>query len=291
MQCLTQRLEGRGPVGWIQQVHRQGPPKQGYGGGPLVLWKGFQGPKFDQPLAAGCPGRVPELVEADLTAVGVAALVGMEMAQGFADGDALIAGGQAFEHAMGQLQIQPSGTALIGPGRLGGGPHGVARKQVGQAWVVLPVAQDPHQPGRPAEEGVLLQAGTTPEQVVAAAAALGALPLLLPGAQAHGLARFLQGPHPAGVVGPAVAHRQVHFQHAGVGGEPQHLPGPIGIEGQYPTELWLAPGRRNLGNHAQQAFQGLAGQGWQEQAPLLRTHLQGEHLPQHSLGEVGEGQA
>ena len=243
MQCLTPGLEGRGPVGWIQQVHRQGPPEQGYGGGPLVLREGFQGPKFDQPLAAGSPGWVPEFVEADLTAVGVAALVGMEMAQGFADGDALIAGGQAFEHAMGQLQIQPSGTAFIGPGRLGGGPYGVARKQVGQAWVVLPVAQDSHQPGRPAEEGVLLEAGAAPEQVVAAAAAFGALPLLLPGAQAHGFARFFQGPHPAGVVGPAVAHRQVYFQHAGVGGEPQHLPGPFGIEGQYPTELWLAPGR------------------------------------------------
>ena len=88
-----------------------------------------------------------------------------------------------------------------------------------------------------------------------------------------------------------MAHRQVHFQHAGVGGEPQHLPGPIGIEGQHPTELRLAPGRRSLGNHAQQNFQGLAGQGWQEQAPVLRPHLQGKHLPQDPLGEVGQGQA
>ena len=230
VQGLAKGLEGRGPVGWLQHMHGQGPPEQGHRRCPGVVGEGFQGPKFNQPLAAGCPGRIPEFVEADFTAVGVAAFVGMEMAQGFTDRHALIACGQAFQHPMGQFQIQPGGAALIGPWRLGGWPHRVARKQVGQARVVLPEAQDSHQPVRPDEEGVVIQAGPTPEQVVAATAAFDALPLLLPGAQTHSLARFFQGLHPAGVVGPAVAHRQVHFQHARVGREAQHLPGPIDVE-------------------------------------------------------------
>ena len=35
----------------------------------------------------------------------------------------------------------------------------------------------------------------------------------------------------------------------------------------------------------------MAGQGRQEQVPVAGTHLQGEYLPQHSLREVGQGQA
>ena len=95
----------------------------------------------------------------------------MEVAQGFADRHPLVALGQACEHLVGELQVEPGGAALIGPGRLGGGPHRIAAEQIGQAGVLLPKAQQAHQPGGPAEEGVQLQAGAAPKQVVAAAAA------------------------------------------------------------------------------------------------------------------------
>ena len=91
-----------------------------------MLGQGFHGPELEQPLAASGPGRVPELVEADFAAVGVAALIGMEVAQGFADRHPLVARRQTGQHLVGELQVEPGGAALIGPGRLGGGPHRIA---------------------------------------------------------------------------------------------------------------------------------------------------------------------
>ena len=79
-----------GAMGGLQQMHGQGAPEQGDGVGPAGLRQGLQGPKFQQPLAACGPGRVPELVEADLAAVGVAAAVGVQVAQGFADRHPLV---------------------------------------------------------------------------------------------------------------------------------------------------------------------------------------------------------
>ena len=60
---------------------------------PAHVGQALQGPEFHQPEAAGRRPGVPELVEADFAAVVVAAAVGMEMAQGFADQAPMVAEG------------------------------------------------------------------------------------------------------------------------------------------------------------------------------------------------------
>ena len=98
---------------------------------------------------------------------------------------------------------------------------------------------------------MLVQAGAAQQQVVAAAGALRAFPLLLPAAQTDRCTGLLQQLDPARVLVPAVADRQVHLQHAGIGGEPQHLPMLIGIPGQDATQFRLLPGVAMGGQAAQ----------------------------------------
>ena len=65
-----------------------------------MIRQGFERTELQQALTAGGPGGVPELVEADFAAVGVAAAIGMEMTQGLADGHPLVAGWQMLEGAV-----------------------------------------------------------------------------------------------------------------------------------------------------------------------------------------------
>ena len=278
-------------MAWFQQMHSQAAPEQGHRGGPLMVRQRFQGTELQQSLAAGRPGGVPELVEADLTAVGVAAAVGVQVAQGLADGDPLIPRRQLLQGPMGQLQIQQAGGALIGAGGLGGWADTAAAEQVGQARVVLPEAQDSHQPGRPTEEGVGVQAGPTEQQVVAAAGAFAAGAVLLPAAQPHRCARLLQELDPVGVVLPGVAHRQVDLQHPGIRRQSQHLPVAFAVHGQDPAQLRLSPASAVAGDHPQQLLHRPTGQRRQEQPPSVVIALQGEHLAQPPLREVLQRQA
>ena len=163
------------------------------------------------------------------------------------------------EGPVGQFQVQRAGGALIGSGCLGSRADAAAAEQVGQAWVVLPVAQDSHQPGRSGKEGVGLQARPPQQQVVAAAGALAAPALLTPTAQAHGRGGLLQQQDPVGIVLPAGAYRQVHLQHAGVGRQAQHLPVAAAVHRQHAAELRPLPGAAVPGDQLQQLFQGLPG--------------------------------
>ena len=274
-------------MGGLQQVGGQAAPEQGDGAAPAHLGQAFQGPEFHQTQAAGRGTGIPELVETDFAAMVVAAAVGMQMAQGFADQTAMVAAGVVgataviglLQGPVGQLQIKDRASGLVGPWRLGGRTHAGAAEQVGQRRVVLPVAQDAHQPGRPAEEGMVGQVGSTPEQVVAATGALlAATGRRLPAAQALGGAGLLQQGHPAVVIGPAMADRQIDLEHTGIGRQPQHLPVAIGIHRQHTAE----PRRRQLaqavGHGLQQRFQRAAGEGRQEQLPTVGADFEGEHL-------------
>ena len=168
--------------------------------------------------------------------------------------------------------------------------------------MVLPVAQDPHQPGGPAEKGMPRQVGATPEQMVAAAGAeRPAAGAGLPAAQPHHRAELLEQLQPTVVVGPAVAHRQVDLEHTRIGRQAQHLPVGHRIHRQDAAEprrrqIGLRLGRRAIGRQAvgdrlQQKLQGAADQRWQEQLPALGIDLQGEHLARNRLRHVLQRQA
>ena len=127
----------------------------------------------------------------------------MKVTQGFPDHAPLVGAGFVraaaviglLEGSVGQFQIEVVAGCLIGPWGLGGRTHAGAAEQIGEGRMVLPVAEDARQPAWPPEEGMLLQAGAAPEEVVAAAGALlTAIKGLLPAAQPHPFAGPLQQP-------------------------------------------------------------------------------------------------
>ena len=104
------RGEGRGEQMGCERV-----PEQRDGRHPLRARQRFNGAKLDEPAAAALGVDVPEFVEADLAAVGVAGGVGVEVAERFAEQRAVVAGGELVEKLVGHLEIVERAGALVGP--------------------------------------------------------------------------------------------------------------------------------------------------------------------------------
>ena len=189
----------------------------------LDLGHGRKSAKLDQTLEARRRVEVPELVDADLRPVGVAAAVGHQIAKEAVEETTVRRPVERVDAHAGRFElVQLADQGLVGARGLRPRTDILTGEKIRKRRVPLPIADDARDEVRTLKEGVLVEAWA-PEQHVGAAScplnlavemmAQGVEPLLGRGAG--------HPPQDVIVFAPGARRRQVHFEHARVRRKPE----------------------------------------------------------------------
>ena len=193
----------------------------------------LEGAELDEAKAAVGREGIPEFIDADLGAVGVAAAVHQEIAKKEIVEREVLRGAEGLRGGAGNLQfVEGFVGGFVDARGLRAGAHVGTGEGVAEGGVVLKIADDGGQQRGEGEEGRVEARGRAEDEVGAAASAdLAAVELELAGAEADGSGGGVELVELVVVVGPGGAGRDVDFEDAGVAGEADGGEGRIGGRG------------------------------------------------------------